>query len=144
MPEDATGLALRNMPTRAPTLFLEESGISVLPETRSCPSDGTWPSSRGPQACDRFSGLPTSLQCLTVPGSFHGSTCLWREAGAQQAPVGHESSPLSDRRALRFSGDDIAAAEARVLDHLISQELSQALGSADGRGLLLPIVFQLP
>ena len=51
--------------------------------------------------------------------------------------------PLSDRRALRFLGDDEAAAQPCILHHLVPQELCQALGSADGGGFLLPIVLQL-
>lgn len=52
--------------------------------------------------------------------------------------------PLCNWRPLRLPGDDVAAAQPRVFYHLVSQELGQALGCADGCGLLLPIIFQLP
>lgn len=69
--------------------------------------------------------------------------CVKAQDG-RKASRPRSSSPLGNRRALGFARDDVATAQTRVLHHLVSEELRQTFGGADGSGLLLAVVFQLP
>lgn len=55
--------------------------------------------------------------------------------------VTEQNQPLSHRSSFWFLGYDVAAAQASILNHLVTKELGKSLGSRNGGGFLCTIIL---